>query len=65
MRKKTLLAVLAVATVAAATIVALVGAGVAAAGEVTGNCKNSTSAQAASNCKEDYSNGHSICSFSG
>lgn len=64
MRKKSLLALLVLATVAAA-VVSGMGASAASAGEVTGNCKNEKSAQAADNCREDYSNGNSICSFSG
>jgi hypothetical protein len=64
MRKRSLLALLAIATIAAAVAAGL-GASVASAGEVTGNCKNETNAHAADNCKEDYNNGNSICSFSG
>ena len=64
MGKKSLLALLAIATFAAAVVAGL-SAGAAVAGEVTGNCKNTNNDTAAANCKEDYSNGNSICSFSG
>jgi hypothetical protein len=61
MSKKSLVVV---ATFAAAVLAGL-GASAASAGETTGNCKNETNAQAAANCKEDYSEGNSICKFSG
>jgi hypothetical protein len=64
MRRRSLLALLAIATFAAAVVVGL-GATAASAGEVTGNCKNDNNAQAADNCKDDYSNGNSECKFSG
>ena len=65
MRKKSLLALLAIATFATAVVVGM-GASAAFAGEVTGNCKNDNNAQAADNCKEDQNaNANSICSFSG
>jgi hypothetical protein len=67
MRKKSLLAMLALVTFAAAVVVAL-GAAPAMAGEVTGNCNHAKSEKAADNCKgEDgrVSNGNSWCSFSG
>jgi hypothetical protein len=55
---------LAVATFAAA-VVAGMGANAASAGEVTGNCNNAPNGQSQANCREDYSQGASICSFSG
>lgn len=55
---------LVVATFAAAVVAGL-GASAAYAGEVTGNCKNEKNANAADNCREDYSQGNSICKFSG
>jgi len=70
MSKKSLLALLAFATFAAAVIVGM-GASAAFAGEVTGNCNHAGSATAQDNCKgEDseadrVSNGNSWCSFSG
>jgi hypothetical protein len=66
MRKRSLLALLAIATVAAA-IAAGLGASVAFAGEVTGNCNNAKEGSpAADNCKENQNaNANSICSFSG
>lgn len=64
MRRKSLLAVLAIATFAAAVVVGL-GASAASAGEVTGNCNHATNAQSADNCKAEYSNGNSWCRFSG
>ena len=69
MRTKSLLALLAIATLAAAVVVGL-GASAASAGEVTGNCNNAGNATAADNCKgaEEsgrVSNGNSWCSFSG
>jgi opacity protein-like surface antigen len=68
-RKKSLLALLAIATFAAAVVAGL-GASAASAGEVTGNCNHAGSDQAAENCKgaEEsgrVSNGNSWCSFSG
>jgi hypothetical protein len=66
MRKRSLLALLAIATFAAAVSAGL-GAGAAFAGEVTGNCNNAKQGSpAADNCKEDQNaNANSICSFSG
>jgi hypothetical protein len=65
MRKRSLLALLAIATFAAAVAAGL-GASVASAGEVTGNCNHATSETAADNCKEDVNvNANSECSFSG
>ena len=67
MRKRSFLALLAIATFAAAVVTGL-GAGAAFAGEVTGNCNHAGSANAGDNCKgEDgrVSNGNSWCSFSG
>jgi hypothetical protein len=67
MRKRSLLALLAIATFAVAVAGGL-GASAASAGEVTGNCNHAGSAQAEDNCKgEDgrVSNGNSWCSFSG
>ena len=66
MRKRSLLALLAIATFAAAVAAGL-GTGVASAGEVTGNCNNAKQGSpAADNCKEDQNaNANSICSFSG
>lgn len=53
------------AAVFAAAAVAGLGASVASAGEVTGNCNQASNANATANCKDDYSNGKSVCSFSG
>ena len=66
MRKRSLLALLAIATFAAAVSAGL-GAGAASAGEVTGNCNHATEGSAAAaNCKTDQNaNANSICSFSG
>ena len=66
MRKRSLLALLAIATFAAAVAAGL-GSSVAFAGEVTGNCNNAKEgSKAADNCKEDQNaNANSICSFSG
>ena len=66
MRKRSLLALLAIATVAAAVAAGL-GTSVAFAGEVTGNCNNAKEGSpAADNCKEGQNaNANSICSFSG
>ena len=66
MRKASLLALLAIATFAAAVVAGL-GAGAAFAGEVTGNCNHAKQGSpAADNCKEDQNaNANSICSFSG
>jgi hypothetical protein len=66
MRKRSLLALLAIATFAAAVAAGL-GAGAASAGEVTGNCNNAKEGSpAADNCKEGQNaNANSICSFSG
>ena len=65
MRKKSLLALLAIATFATAVVVGM-GASAAFAGEGTGNCNNDGNAQAADNCKEDQNaNANSICAFSG
>jgi hypothetical protein len=66
MRKKSLLALLAFATFAAAVVVGM-GASAALAGEQTGNCNNAKQGSpAADNCKEDQNaNANSICSFSG
>ena len=66
MRKRSSLALLAVATLAAA-IAAGLGTSVAFAGEVTGNCNNAKAGSpAADNCKTDQNaNANSICSFSG
>jgi hypothetical protein len=49
----------------AAAVVAGLGAGAASAGEVNGNCNNAPNDKAAANCKQDYSQGNSICKFSG
>ena len=70
MRKKSVLAVLAIATFAAAVVVGL-GASAAVAGEVTGNCNHQDPGSTANdNCKGQdpdprVSNGNSWCSFSG
>jgi hypothetical protein len=66
MRKRSLVALLAIATVAAA-VMAGVGTSVALAGEQTGNCNHAKQGSAAAdNCKEDQNaNANSICSFSG
>ena len=70
MRKRSMLALLAIATVAAAVVAGL-GTSVAFAGEVTGNCSPDTkNAKAADNCKGEgtdprVSNGNSWCSYSG
>jgi hypothetical protein len=64
MRKKSLLALLAFATFAAAAVVGM-GTSAAFAGEVTGNCNHATNDQSASNCKDEFSNGNSWCRFSG
>jgi hypothetical protein len=71
MRKKSVLALLAFASFAAAVVVGM-GASAAFAGEVTGNCGAGDtvfpfkgSDKAANNCKDDYSQGNSICKFSG
>ena len=66
MRKRSLLALLAIATIAGA-VAAGVGASAASAGEVTGNCNNAKQGSpAADNCKEGQNaNSNSICSFSG
>ena len=66
MRKRGLLALLAIATFAAAVMAGL-GTSVAFAGEVTGNCNHAKEGSAAAdNCKTDQdANANSICSFSG
>jgi hypothetical protein len=66
MRKRSLLALLAIATFAAAVAVGF-GAGAASAGEVTGNCNHAKPGSAAAdNCKKGQNeNANSICSFSG
>jgi hypothetical protein len=66
MRKRLLLALLAIATFAAAVVGGL-GTSVAFAGEVTGNCNHAKEGSAAAdNCKTDQNaNANSICSFSG
>ncbi len=64
MRKKPLLTLLALASFAAAVVVGM-STSAAFAGEVTGNCNNATNNQAASNCKDEVSNGNSWCRFSG
>ena len=70
MRKRSVLALLAIATFAAAVVAGL-GTSVAFAGEVTGNCNHAKEGStAADNCKgEDpdqrVSNGNSWCSYSG
>jgi hypothetical protein len=66
MRKRSLLALLAIATFAAAVVVGT-GASAAFAGEQTGNCNNAKAGSpAADNCKSDQNaNSNSICSFSG
>jgi hypothetical protein len=66
MRKRSLLALLAIATFAAAVGAGL-GTSVAFAGEQTGNCNHAKQGSpAADNCKEDQNaNANSICSFSG
>ena len=48
-------------------IVAAVGATTASAGEVTGNCSPNSKSQGKSgeNCKKEFSQGASICKFSG
>ena len=70
MRKRSSLALLAIATFAVAVVTGL-GAGAAFAGEVTGNCNNADNAKAQENCKGQeggegtrVSNGSSWCSFS-
>ena len=63
MRKKSLLALLAFATFAAAVVVGM-SSGAALGGEVTGNCNHATNDQSASNCKDEFSNGNSWCRFS-
>jgi hypothetical protein len=73
MRKRSLLALLAIATFAAAVAAGL-GTSVAFAGEVTGNCNHAKSSKAKENCREtpigapsdeDPPHASSICSFSG
>jgi len=69
MRKRSMLALLAIATFAAAVVAGL-GTSVAFAGELTGNCHHAGSDQATANCKGGeesgrVSNGNSWCSFSG
>ena len=66
MRKRSLLALLAIATFAAAVAAGL-GSSAAFAGEVTGNCNNAKEgSKAADNCKEGQNaNANSICAFSG
>lgn len=66
MRKKSVLALLAFATFAAAVVVGM-GASAAFAGERTGNCNNAKPGSAAAdNCKKGQNeNSNSICSFSG
>jgi hypothetical protein len=66
MRKRSLLALLAIATCAAAVGAGL-GASAASAGEVTGNCNNAKEGSpAADNCKTGQNaNANSICAFSG
>ncbi len=66
MRKRSLLALLAIATFAAAVAAGL-GTSAASAGEVTGNCNNAKEGSpAADNCKEGQNaNANSICAFSG
>ena len=71
MRKRSSLALLAIATFAVAVVTGL-GASVALAGEVTGNCNHADNAKAQDNCKGQepgggtrVSNGGSWCSFSG
>jgi hypothetical protein len=66
MRKKSVLALMAIATFAAAVVVGI-GASAAFAGEVTGNCNHAQAGSAAANnCKTDQNaNANSICSFSG
>jgi len=64
MGKKALLALFAIAAFAAAVVVGM-SATAALAGEVTGNCKPDTTAQAADNCKKEFSNGNSWCRYSG
>jgi hypothetical protein len=54
-----------VAAAVCATAVVGAGASVASAGEVTGNCNNAPQGAAAANCKSEYSQGASICKFSG
>jgi hypothetical protein len=61
MRRKILFAG---ATIAAAFVAGL-GASTASAGEVTGNCNNAPNGNAGANCKQQYSQGASICKFSG
>jgi hypothetical protein len=51
--------------IVAASVVAGLGASAASAGEVTGNCNNASNAKAKANCKDDFSQGASICKFSG
>ena len=66
MRKRSVLALLAIATFAAAVAAGL-GTSVAFAGEVSGSCNHAKEGSpAADNCKEDQNaNANSICSFSG
>ena len=65
MRKRSLLALLVIATFAGAVAAGL-GASAASAGEVTGNCNHAKSEKAAANCKTDQNvNANSECSFSG
>jgi len=68
MRKKSMLALLAIATFAAAVVVGM-AASAAVAGEVTGNCSHQDPGSTANdNCKGQdgrVSNGNSWCSFSG
>src|SRR5262245_43894704 len=65
MHKRSVLALLAIATFAAAVLVGL-GASTAFAGEVTGNCnKSDVGTTPNDNCKTEYSNGNSWCRFSG
>ena len=66
MGKKSVLALLAFATFAAAVVVGM-GASAAFAGEQTGNCNNAKpGSSAADNCKTGQNpNANSICAFSG
>jgi hypothetical protein len=66
MRKKSLLALLAIATFATAVVVGM-GASAALAGEVTGNCNHAEEGSPADdNCKTGQNaNANSICAFSG
>ena len=71
MRKRSSLALLAIATFAVAVVTGL-GASAAFAGEVTGNCNHAGNAKAQDNCKGQeagggtrVSTGGSWCSFSG